>query len=78
MSNAFVHSLIQASRAQIKALDICLAELDRQLQSTEPVVDTAIRCPSCNIEMQDSWTYNTMGQQNPQYACQNCDFRGSV
>ena len=75
MNNAFFQSLLQASRAQMKALDICLAELEKQL--AEPVIDTALRCPGCQAELIDANTYTVMGA-GTQYACQNCDFRGSV
>jgi hypothetical protein len=75
MNNAFFQNLIQASRAQMKALDICLAELERQL--AEPAVDTTRRCPGCQTELTDNNAYNVMGS-GTQYACPACDWRGEL
>ena len=75
MNNAFFQSLIQASRAQMKALDICLAELEKQL--AEPVVDTTLRCQNCQTELTDNNSYTVMGA-GLQYACPGCEWRGAL
>ena len=73
--NVVIH-LMQAIRAQMKALDILLAAFERQV--AEPPIDDKIRCPECSIELSDGNRYSAMGSSSSDYACPNCSFRGRV
>lgn len=72
--NTFVENTIAAIRFQMKALDQALDMLEQQIKKpTEDADNGSPRCPSCGSKGISDM--HVMGLK-PQYACENCDFRG--
>ena len=75
----FLLHLIDGIRHQMAALDTTLDLLVGEISATKSAVtdESKLQCPKCCAVLGDENDITCMGQTR-QYACPDCDFRGSV
>ena len=77
-SSSLVTNLINSVRLQMEVLDQMLGMLQEQLNREKEPEDATLRCPQCKLELTDANDITTFGNELTQYACPNCEFRGSI